>query len=118
MAEGDPAVGTINELKIWIAGQFDLVRQAQTTSGEDLRNVRKSVHDLSNTVAGLTALDIPGKLEKYANEIKEQDAAIRKLAEDGILNKSAIASVKAIYGISGILLGATGALLARLIFGA
>lgn len=116
MAQSEPPVGTISELKIWIAGQFDLVKERQDTSRDDMLTVRRTVHELANTVSALTVLDIPGKLEKFANEIKEQDDAIKALARDGLLNQSAISNVRAIYGTVGILLGAAGALIAKLIF--
>ena len=97
-----PTLDNINELRIWLEGKFKLVEQAQSISSEDLRNVRGRVHDLSNEVAKIVALDLSSKFEA----LKDHDEKLETLRNEASTAKGAIQAIKAAYGIGGTLLGA------------
>lgn len=106
MSDGATRIETINELKIWLEGEFKLIAQGQQTSREDIRQVRSRLHDVSNAVAGLTALDIPGKLESMKVESTKQDGIIEKLTAEQTTLKTTIRVAYGAIAIAGVVVGA------------
>lgn len=97
-------VENISELQIWIEGQFALIAQSQNTTAEDVRAVRSRVHDLSNDVQRLLALDIEGKLHQLERADKGHDENIRNLTDDLSQRRGAMSVVRAIYiGVGGLI---------------
>lgn len=83
----------IGELKIWIEGQFDLVKERQEFTNGELKTVRQRIHDLSNDVAKNFAkhdIDIGG-IETDVTSLKTWRASL--------------SAVKAAYGVGGAFLG-------------
>lgn len=98
-------IDTINELKIWLEGEFKLIRSIQNNNAEEMRTLRKTVHDTNNAVAALTALDIPGKLEDMKEEVKAHDSVIDKLGTDQTSMKTTMRAAYVAIGIGGVALG-------------
>ena len=99
-------VENLGELQIWIEGQFALVKQAQATSGEDLKTVRAKVHDLSNDMAAILALDIPGKLSRLEEADKVHEASIKRFSDESIARRASVATLKTLWGLGGVAIGA------------
>jgi hypothetical protein len=106
-------IETLNELKIWLEGEFKLIRQTQSNNAEEIRTLRKTVHDTNNAVGVLTALDIPGKLTAIKDEISSHDAAIEKLATDQTAIKSTMRAAYLGIGMAGAVVGAVVTILLR-----
>lgn len=84
---------TNGELKIWIEGQFELVRERQEFTNGELRTVRQRIHDLSNDVA-----------KNFSSHDKEIDALDTEVT--GLKTwKASLAAVKAAYGVGGAFIG-------------
>lgn len=101
-----PRVETINELNIWLDGQFKLVGAAQKAAADEIARIRDSVHETANHVAGLLVLNIPDKLQRLSDEVKAHDSSIDKMAEDFNSFKTAVRTAYAAIGIAGTVVGA------------
>jgi hypothetical protein len=98
-------VENIGELQIWIEGQFALVRQTQNTTSEDIKAVRNRVHDLSNEVQKLLALDLEGKMRKLEETDDLRAQQISKLTAEQSERRGALAVLKALYTTCGLIGG-------------
>jgi hypothetical protein len=94
-------IETINELKIWIEGRFDLVAQSQHTTEENMKVVRQRVHDLSGDIAKIAAMDF-ANIQKT---LEEHDAKIEGFSRAAYERKGAIAALRATYAVGGALVG-------------
>jgi hypothetical protein len=101
----DVKIETLNELKIWLEGEFKLVRKTQDNNAEELRTLRKTVHDTNNAVSALSALDIPGKLQGLKDDISSHDAVIERLATDQTAMKSTMRAAYLGIGLAGAVIG-------------
>lgn len=99
-------IDTINELKIWLEGKFELIRATQTNNSDEIRTLRKTVHDTNNAVGALVILDIPGKLEGLKDEVKSHDAVIEKLVMEQAALKTTMRAAYVAIGIAGAVIGA------------
>jgi archaellum component FlaC len=95
-------IDTINELKLWIEGKFELVNQQNVQFGDDIRTIRTRLHDLSNDVAKLNAIDFLGLNKR----IEEHDSELEGFTKEAAERKGAIAALKATYAIGGAIVGA------------
>lgn len=82
----------------------------QVTSARDLTSVRERLHEIANSVTGLTALDIPGKFNAISKILDEHDKDILASSKDIAATKGA----KAAYAIAGSAVGAVLTLLLEL----
>src|SRR5438132_13926479 len=87
-------IETINELKIWLEGRFDLLSAAQKASADDLARVRTVVHETSQHVQVLLSLNIPAKFEAFTTNIKKHDEQIEELIREGVARKSSLATAR------------------------
>lgn len=112
-------IETINELKIWLEGEFKLVSATQETNAGEMRTLRQTVHNTNSAVSLLTALDIPGKLESFRDEVKNHDSYIKKLADEQAALRLTMRIAYIAAGASGAAVGAviTVALRAYEVFG-
>lgn len=99
-------VETLNELKIWLDGKFDLVAQSQKAAGEDIVTLRRTLHDVSNSVAALTILDIPRKFSDLAKSVVKHDDDLAAIVKENAAKAAALRFLKSLYFIGGGLLGA------------
>lgn len=106
-------IETLNELKIWLEGEFKLIRKTQDNNAEELRTLRRTVHETNNAVSALTALDIPGKLNAMKDEISSHDAVIEKLATDQTAIKSTMRAAYLATGVAGAVIGSVVTILLR-----
>ena len=106
-------IETLNELKIWLEGEFKLIRSTQEGNAEELRTLRRTVHETNNAVAALTALDIPGKIQGMKDEISSHDAVIEKLATDQTAIKTTMRAAYLGIGLAGAVIGAVITVLLR-----
>jgi hypothetical protein len=104
-------IETINELRIWLDGKFNLLSQAQKASAEDLIRVRSTLHDLSNQVQVLVSLNIPSKFETFTENFKKHDTQIEGLIRDGIARKSSLATARLLFITIGGIMGTMATLL-------
>jgi hypothetical protein len=111
---GEANIDTLNELKIWLEGEFKLVRNIQETNAEEVRVLRKTVHETNNAVAALTALDIPGKLASLNTEVKSHDTVIETIVRDQSTLKTTMRAAYISIGIAGAVFGALATLVLRL----
>lgn len=105
---GDTAssrIETINELKIWLEGEFKLITQGQTTSREDIRQVRSRIHDISNELTALTALDIPGKIDSLKEGVSKHDNVIERIASEQTSLKATMRTAYVAIAIGGAAVG-------------
>ena len=98
-------IETINELKLWLEGRFDILNKVQDNNSEELKNVRKTVHEVANHVQVLISLNIPDKLDSLSAQIKKHEAELEELNRDNVARKSAVAAIKAAYSIGGAVIG-------------
>ncbi len=103
-------VETLAELQIWIEGKFALVMQAQDSAEKDLTTVRRTVHDLAGHMQVLLALNLPEKLVKLEEADKNLEAEVKRFSAESAERKGVIAALKALWGVSGVVLGFIGAL--------
>lgn len=96
----------IGELQIWIDGKFELLNANQHTTQEEVRGLRTKVHDLSNEVAKLNAIDIEGKLKALENADQRHDLAIQNYDRQLAERRGAVAMLKIIYTTGGAAAGA------------
>ncbi len=106
MSNGETRIETINELKIWLEGEFKLIRSTQATNAEEIRTLRKTVHDTNGAVQILMAIDIPGKLDVLKTEVQAHDAVIEELARDQSTLKTTMRAAYLAIGIAGAAVGA------------
>lgn len=106
MSEEGIRIETLNELRIWLEGEFKLVRSDQKNNAEEMRNLRKTVHDTNNHVSALLALDIPGKLEGLRDEVQSHDNAIDNLIKDQTSLKTTMRTAYIAVGIASAAVGA------------
>lgn len=109
----DSPIETLNELKIWLEGEFKLIRATQSSNAEEIRTLRKTVHETNNAVAALTALNIPGKLQDLKDEVSSHDAVIEKLATDQTAIKSTMRAAYLATGVAGAVIGSVITILLR-----
>ena len=109
----DAPIETLNELKIWLEGEFKLIRAAQSSNAEEIKTLRRTVHETNNHVAALMALDIPGKLTNMKDEISSHDAVIEKLATDQTAIKTTMRAAYLGIGLAGAVIGAVITVLLR-----
>lgn len=102
----NPRVETINELNIWLDGQFKLVAAAQSTAAQEISRIRDTVHETANHVSGLLVLNIPDKLQLLVDDVKAHDAAIEKMAQDVVSLRTTLRTAYVTIGIAGTILGA------------
>jgi hypothetical protein len=114
MADGETGINTINELKIWLEGEFKLIRSTQSTNAEELRTLRRTVHETNNHVSALLALNIPEKLDTLKNEVKAHDGVIEKLAMDQTALKTTMRAAYVAIGVAGAVFGAIATMVLRL----
>lgn len=105
MADKQLGVETLSELQIWIEGKFALIQQAQTTAHSDLTNVRSRLHDLSNEIAKVTALNIPEKLQRLQDADKEHQTNIDRFIKESAERKGIMSALKGLYVVLGGLIG-------------
>lgn len=105
VSDGATRIETINELKIWLEGEFKLIKQGQETSRDDIKQVRTRLHDLSNHVSALTALDIPGKMDGLRTEVQKHDNIIEKIATEQTSLKATMRTAYLAIGIAGAAIG-------------
>lgn len=105
MGDSSSHIETLNELKIWLEGEFKLIRSTQDNNAEEIRTLRKTVHDTNNAVGGLVMLNIPGKLEDLKNEVQGHDSVIEKLANDHAALKTTMRAAYIAIGVSSALIG-------------
>ena len=98
-------VETLSELQIWIEGQFALVAQAQTTTAEDVRQVRSRVHDLGNDLAKLLALDIDGKFKRLEDTVHKHDTDLVKFTKESDQRRGMVTALKSMYVVGGAAAG-------------
>lgn len=101
-----PRVETINELNIWLDGQFKLVGAAQKNAADEIARIRDKVHETANHVSGLLLLNIPDKLQKLGDEVKAHDQAIDTMAKDVNSLRTTLRTVYVAVGVSGTVFGA------------
>lgn len=99
-------VETLNELKIWLDGKFDLVAQTQKTASDDITILRRTVHDVSNAVGALTILDIPKKFSDLAKSVVKHDSDLAVIIKENAAKAAALKLLKSLYFVGGGLLGA------------
>jgi len=110
----DAPIETLNELKIWLEGEFKLIRAAQSSNAEEIKTLRRTVHETNNHVAALMALDIPGKLTNMKDEISSHDAVIERLASDQTAIKSTMRAAYIATGIAGAVIGSVITIILRI----
>lgn len=108
-------VTTLTELQIWIEGKFNLLVQSQSTTAEDVRQVRSRVHDLGNDISRLLALDIEGKLQKLEDADKQHESSIERFSKEAAERRGAVAALKVVYMVTGGVIGAAVAVFTGLI---
>lgn len=98
-------VDTINELKIWLEGRFELIAASHKSMYDDMHKVRERLHEISNHVTTIISLNVPGKLDELKNTDVEHNTRLDKLEHDGIARRSTLAAIKASYTIAGAAIG-------------
>lgn len=113
MAGGETRVETINELKIWLEGEFKLIRSTQDTNADEMRTLRKVVHDLAGHVQVIMAQDVPGKIESLKNEVQKHDGDIATQGKELAGLKNTMRTAYVSVGIAGAVVGSIITLLLR-----
>lgn len=106
MSAEQPRVETINELNIWLDGQFKLIGAAQHAAAEEISRIRDKVHETANHVSGLMLLNIPDKLQTLATDVKAHDTAIESMGRDMASLKTVLRTAYISMGIAGTVFGA------------
>lgn len=87
-------------------GKIDLISQAMDNTKDDLRVVRERLHDLSNEVQKLIALNLPGTLTDMRSDITKIDQRVVILEHDFHARRGAVNAAKLLYGLGGTTIGA------------
>ncbi len=103
-------IENINELQIWLDGQFKLVAQSQTTTNEEVNKLRDRVHDIANHVGKLNALNIEQRFKDFGKILENHDGEIEKVNKDAFARKAVLAAT----GIAGGAIGAVSTILLEL----
>lgn len=99
--KGEPTIDSINELRIWLEGEFKVIALSHKTANENLTLVRQRVHDLAQEVTKVVALNLEDKFKLLG----EHDAALDKLGDEALAARSAFTAVKAAYATAGAVFG-------------
>lgn len=106
-----PEIENTRELTIWLEGQFKLVYQAQNVADDELGKLRKTVHDLSNTVQVTMGRLSSLNFDDLKTLVAKHDTELENFTKDAAERKGAIAALKASWGVGGIILGASPSLI-------
>lgn len=102
MADGFNIEAVLTEM----SGKINLIAQSVETNKEDMRSVRQRVHDLSNDVQRLLALNLQGTIDGLKNDQKDIEMRVVVLERDLHERRGAVNMAKVVYGIGGTTIGA------------
>jgi len=92
-----------------IEGKLDLIQQAQDTTNKNVQGVRERVHQVSNEVQKLMALNLPETKDK----VKDVEARVLVLEKESERRTGALGLAKILYGGFGAIVGVIGAYLMK-----
>lgn len=110
--QGKQTIETLNELKIWIEGQFQLASEARQRLETDVTLIRTRQHELSNEITKIGASFHNLGFAALKELVSKHDVELEKFSDERLERKGAIRAIKATWAIGGASVGVVSTVLA------